>query len=132
MTESDHQAKFLYLMSLHVIWCNHNGYKVTSGDFYRDPRSHGKYGEGSGCAGYSSSSSLHKKRRAGDLNLFIGADAHPDDAATGGSYAQDSEAYRPAAEHWESLHPCCRSGIRYKDANHFEYVPGYDNRKKPL
>lgn len=130
MSTSDLQARHLHHVAVLIQWAHSNGYKLTAGDAYRDPRAHGRYGGGSGCAGYSASKSNHKHRLAHDFNLFI--DAHQDDYGlpVGGMYAQDSAAYRPLAVYWESLDKQNKSGMRYNgDANHFETVSGYDNRK---
>ena len=132
MSMSDIQARHLHLICHLVRWAHEHGYKLSSGDAYRDPRAHAKKGDGSGCAGYSSSNSQHKDRLAHDFNLFIEATETTEGFPTGGQYATDSAAYRPMAKYWESLHPECRSGIRYSDANHFETVPGFDNTEDPL
>lgn len=129
MNMSDTQARHQILIAKLVLWAKDSGYKLTPGDAYRDPRAHAKKGQGSGCAGYSASNSQHKDRLAHDFNLFISATRDRDDFLVGGQYAQDGAAYRPLAEYWESLHPECRSGLRYNDANHFETYPGYDNTK---
>jgi len=132
MSMSDRQSRHLQLICRLILWANNRGCKLTSGDAFRDPRAHGKKGSGSGCAGYSSSNSQHKDRLAHDFNLFIAAERDDQGFMRGGSYAQDSAAYMPIAKYWESLHPECRSGIRYHDGNHFETVPGFDNTGDPL
>ena len=132
MSMSDTQARHLHLISLLVLEAHSEGYKLTSGDAYRDPRAHGRKGDGSGCAGYSSSNSQHKDRLAHDFNLFISATIGPEIYPTGGQYAQDGEAYKKLGKYWESLHQECRWGGRYQDGNHFETVPGFDNRLAPL
>ena len=129
MSTSDIQARHNVLIARLVLWASENGYKLTQGDAYRDPRGHGKKGQGSGCAGYSSSNSQHKDRMACDFNLFIESDIGSDGFPVGGQYAQDSAAYKPLGVYWESLHPACRWGGRFNDGNHFETKPSYDNRE---
>jgi hypothetical protein len=81
-------------------------YAVTMGDSFRDPRSHGRYGDQSP---YGSPTSLHKVRCATDLNLFI------EDG-----YQTNSEKYHDLGEYWESLSPHNVWGGRFQDGNHFE------------
>lgn len=83
-------------------------YSCTLGDAYRSPICHGAWGEKKA---YGKAKSNHKRRLALDLNLF-----------KDGVYQEDSEAHRPFADFWESLHPHNRSGIRFDDANHYERV----------
>lgn len=128
MRESDQQAKFSYLACLLGVWAYENGYKLTDGDAYRDIRWAGKFGE-SGCGGYGKKKSLHKKRRARDMNLFLGAERNDDGWLQGGQYAADTEAFREIGRKWESLDPECRWGGRFKDGNHMSLVTGYDNTK---
>ena len=122
MTTSDRQWAHLRCIARLVSWAaQQEGYKLTSGDAYRDPRAFGARGE-TGCAGYGNEYSQHKERLAHDFNLFIG-----------GNYRTDSGAYIDLARYWESLHPECRWGGRYSDGNHFETVAGYDNTtQEPL
>ena len=114
MTLGEQQRQFAFLVSQLIQHIYSQGYEVSFGDAYRDPRLHGQLGEK---RGYGSRNSNHKRRLAVDLNLF--KDGH---------YLSDGEAHRPFAEFWESLHPRCRSGIRFNDANHYEFLT-YDWRK---
>ena len=84
-----------------------NGYELTFGDAYRDPRVHGNVGEKKS---YSSANSVHKERLAVDFNLF-----------KDGVYLTKTEDYKILGEYWESLHPLARSGIRFNDGNHFSF-----------
>ena len=61
--------------------------------------------------------SNHYIRLAIDINLFTKE----------GAYLTDSMAHQPFGEFWESLHPLCRWGGRFKDGNH--YALEYGGRK---
>lgn len=52
--------------------------------------------------------SLHKKRLAVDVHLFIG-----------GEYQSSTEAHKPYGEWWEAQHELCRWGGRFNDGNHY-------------
>jgi hypothetical protein len=85
------------------------GYELTLGDGFRDPRVFGMPGEQKG---YGAMWSGHKFRIAIDLNLF-----------RDGVYLTATEDHKPLGEFWESLHPECRWGGRFKDGNHYEIKP---------
>ena len=107
MTLGEKQRLFARLTGLLIEWAYQNGYELTTGDGYRDPRVFGPYGEK---LGYGGSKSNHKLRLAHDWNLFIN-----------GEYMTKTEDYAPLGEYWESLHELCEwggSGTRY-DGNHF-------------
>ncbi len=80
--------------------------ELTLGDAYRDPRVHGTSGEKKG---YGSKNSVHKKRLAVDLNLFVG-----------GEYITDSS--HPV---WGKLHITWEhlggANAIAGDANHFSF-----------
>lgn len=82
-----------------------NGYELSLGDAYRDPRTHGAMGI---AKGYGHPKSNHKIRLALDLNLF-----------KGGKFLQGTLDHRPLGEFWEGLHPLCRWGGRFADGNHY-------------
>jgi hypothetical protein len=110
MTLGNKQRLFTKLMAQLVLWAYENGYELTVGDAYRDPRSHGEYGtrkEGT----YGRKKSNHKRRLAMDFNLFID-----------GEYQTTSEAYQELGEYWESLHELCSWGGRFNDGNHFSLL----------
>lgn len=86
-----------------IIFAYKQGYELTLGDAYRDPRVHGEFGKKQG---YSHSKSNHKRRLAIDLNLF-----------RNGVYLTSSEAHRPLGEYWESLGGAW--GGRFSDGNHY-------------
>ena len=61
------------------------------------------------------SKSLHPKRLAIDLNLFID-----------GKYQRSTKAHEPYGIWWEQQHPLCRWGGRFfpKDGNHYSLTHG--------
>jgi hypothetical protein len=61
------QRAFAWAFIQLQVYALKQGYEITYGDLFRDYRVHGAYGEK---ASYSAASSLHKKKLAGDLNLF--------------------------------------------------------------
>ena len=132
MSESDNQAKFHYLYCQFGVWAHENGHKLTFGDAFRDKRAFGETGS-SGCAGYGTKDSLHKKRRAVDSNYHKDAYFNHVGELVGGDYnGTTSEDYLVLCKKWESMDSQCRSGYRYNDANHFEFVPGFNNREDPM
>lgn len=107
MKLSDKQKEFTKCVAKLIDFAFNNGYELTFGDAYRDPRVHGNVGEKKS---YSSANSVHKERLAVDFNLF-----------KDGVYLTRTEDYKILGEYWESLHPLARSGIRFKDGNHFSF-----------
>lgn len=109
MSLSKLQREFTKAHAELVSWAFANGFELTDGDAYRDPRVHGALGERKG---YGHSSSCHKLRLARDYNLFIGGD-----------YQTSSEAHRPLGDKWKSLHPLARWGGDFKkpDGNHYSF-----------
>lgn len=105
MTLSEKQQLFTRLIAQLILWADEKGYRLTFGEAYRTPEQaalNAKKGSGI-------SNSLHTKRLAVDLNLFIN-----------GQYQTDSAAYLPLGEYWESLGGSW--GGRFKsrpDGNHF-------------
>ncbi|MEX0518298.1 M15 family metallopeptidase [Raoultella planticola] len=105
MTLSEKQQLFTRLIAQLILWADEKGYRLTFGEAYRTPEQaalNAKKGSGI-------SNSLHTKRLAVDLNLFIN-----------GQYQTDSTAYLPLGEYWESLGGSW--GGRFKsrpDGNHF-------------
>jgi hypothetical protein len=53
--------------------------------------------------------SAHYVRLAIDINLFTKE----------GNYIHDTNEHQLFGEFWESLHPLCRWGGRFKDGNHY-------------
>jgi len=104
MTLGDKQRKFTLMIAKLIIYAYEQGYELTVGDFYRDPRLHGEHGTKKG---YGAAKSVHKLRLAGDLNLFAN-----------GEYiaSSDHPAWYVLHEYWELL-----GGAKAvpNDANHF-------------
>lgn len=86
-------------------YAHKQGYEVTLGDAYRDPRAFGKVGEKKA---YGKKYSLHKERLAIDLNLFWD-----------GKYLTKTSDHQELGEYWEGLHPLCAWGGRFDDGNHY-------------
>lgn len=83
------QQDFTLMVANLIEYAYQNGYRLTFGDAYRDPRLHGEAGVKKS---YSSANSLHKSRLAVDFNLF-----------KNGQYLTATEAHRPLGEYWESI-----------------------------
>ena len=105
MRLGDKQRLFSRLIANLLEFAHSRGYEVTFGDFYRAQRVHGEIGEK---VGYGHSKSAHKNRLASDLNLFLE-----------GEYLTRTKDHEPLGIYWESLHPDCRWGGRFKDGNHY-------------
>ena len=103
MTLGEKQRKFTLMVAQLIQWAYEQGYELTVGDAYRDPRLHGEVGAK---MGYGHASSAHKTRLALDLNLF-----------KGGVFMTATEAHRPLGEKWESMGGAW--GGRFKDGNHY-------------
>lgn len=103
MTLGQKQQEFTLMVSKLIQFAYENGYRLTFGDAYRDPRVHGEVGVKKS---YSSANSLHKERLAVDFNLF-----------KDGKYLTASEDHRPLGEYWESLGGSW--GGRFNDGNHY-------------
>ena len=102
------QRRFTRLIGLLIEYAYQQGYELTFGDAYRDPRVHGHVGVKKS---YSSANSLHKSRLAVDFNLF-----------KDGQYLTTTEAHRPLGEYWESLGGTW--GGRFNDGNHYSLEHG--------
>lgn len=108
MTLGQKQRKFTRMIAQLIEYAYANGYELTFGDAYRDPRLHGDVGVKKS---YSSASSLHKSRLAVDFNLF-----------KDGQYLTTTEAHRPLGEYWESIGGAW--GGRFNDGNHYSLEHG--------
>lgn len=97
------QRHFTYLVAQLITWAYENGYELTLGDAYRDPRAFGEMGVK---RSYSAAKSAHKQRLAIDLNLF-----------KGGKYLTATADHLPLGEYWESLGGVW--GGRWGDGNHY-------------
>lgn len=103
MTLGQKQRLMTRLIADLIIFAYDNGYELTLGDAYRDPRVHGAVGVKQS---YSSANSLHKERLAIDFNLF-----------KDGKYLTQTEDHRLLGEYWESLGGTW--GGRFQDGNHY-------------
>lgn len=108
MSLSNLQKEFTSCIAELILWANDHGFELTFGDAYRDPRSHGQYGEK---VGYSHRKSNHKRRLAVDFNLFTEE----------GDYLTQTADYEPLGRYWESLHIAASWGGSYNDGNHFSF-----------
>lgn len=97
------QRRFTFMVGLLIKWAYENGYELTFGDAYRDPRVFGRTGDKKG---YGRSKSNHKLRLAVDFNLFID-----------GKFQTTTEAHEPLGIYWESLGGSW--GGRFNDGNHY-------------
>jgi hypothetical protein len=96
MTLRQKQSKFAGMVGLLLHYAYGIGYEVTFGDAW----AHDRHKKGS----------LHYKRLAIDLNLFIR-----------GRYQRSTKAHLPLGMFWESLDPECSWGGRWEDGNHYSY-----------
>lgn len=103
MTLGEKQRMFVRMIADLVIWAYDNGYELTFGDAYRDPRLHGQIGWK---VGYGAANSCHKLRLAVDFNLF-----------KDGKFLESTEDHRPLGEQWEKLGGTW--GGRFLDGNHY-------------
>lgn len=108
MTLGQKQRKFTRMIADLIVFAYGQGYELTVGDAYRDPRVHGAVGEKKS---YSSAGSLHKERLAIDFNLF-----------KDGKFLTQTEDHRPLGEYWESLGGSW--GGRFNDGNHYSLEHG--------
>lgn len=105
MKLGDKQRHFTRMVGLLIEYAYQQGYELTFGDAYRDPRVFGEVGESKG---YGRSRSNHKIRLAMDFNLF-----------KDGEFLQTTEAHRPLGEYWESLGGSW--GGQFGDGNHYSW-----------
>ncbi|MGK8663533.1 M15 family metallopeptidase [Serratia marcescens] len=105
MTLSEKQQLFTKLIAQLILWADEKGYRLTFGEAYRTPEQAALNAKkGSGIR-----NSLHTKRLAVDLNLFIN-----------GQYQTNSAAYLPLGEFWESIGGSWGGRFRDRpDGNHF-------------
>lgn len=103
MTLGEKQRHFTRMIGLLIEWAYDNGYELTFGDAYRDPRAFGQMGEKKA---YGRANSNHKQRLAVDFNLF-----------KDGEYLTSTEDHRPLGEFWESLGGSW--GGKFNDGNHY-------------
>jgi hypothetical protein len=113
MTLGETQRAFAKTVGEFVVWIfSQPLHEVTFGDAYRSPGQ----AAANAATGVGIVNSLHCKRLAIDLNLFIG-----------GQYQNDSRAYRAIGEKWKTMHPLARWGgdfVHTPDGNHFSFEWG--------
>lgn len=99
------QSRFTKMVADLIAHAYDEGYELTFGDAYRDPRLHGAMGIK---MGYGSADSFHKKRLAIDLNLF-----------KDGAFLEGTEAHRELGEWWEKQGGTWGGKFRTPDGNHY-------------
>ena len=110
MSLSNQQWEFLKDVAALIYFADHHNtinYKLTGAELYRTP----EQAELNAAKGSGIKNSLHCKRLAIDLNLFID-----------NKYQTTSRAYRELGEFWKGLSPENRWGGDFSrpDGNHFE------------
>lgn len=103
MSLGNEQRLFTQMIGQLIDWAYENGYQLTFGDAYRDPRVFGAAGIKEG---YGRASSNHKRRLALDFNLF-----------KDGIYLNKTKDHEPLGEYWESIGGSW--GGRFDDGNHY-------------
>jgi len=103
MSVREKQSQFVQMIGDLIDYAYREGYELTFGDAYRDPRVHGHIGFK---LGYGRRDSLHKERLAIDFNLF-----------RDGKYLTSTEDHRPLGEFWEKMGGSW--GGHYNDGNHY-------------
>lgn len=113
MTLGEKQRLFVSLVGKLIAHAYEEGYELSFGEAFRSPQEAQRLAQ----VGAGIQNSLHTKRLAVDLNLFLDSAPGVDDDI----YQTSSEAYRSLGEYWESLHELCRWGGRFSkpDGNHF-------------
>lgn len=102
------QARFSLMVARLILKAGEQGYQVTLGDAYRDPRVFGPIGER---RGYGESRSAHKQRLAIDINLF-----------KSGRWLTSTKDHEPLGLWWESVGGTW--GGRFNDGNHYSLEHG--------
>jgi hypothetical protein len=103
MSLGNEQRKLPLMIAQLITFAYKNGYELTFGDAYRDPRVHGEIGEK---VAYGHKRSAHKQKLAVDLNLF-----------KDGEYLTDTKDHMPLGLFWESIGGAW--GGRFADGNHY-------------
>ena len=109
MTLGEKQRKFTRMVADLIVWAYDNGFELTFGEAYRTPEQAALNAQ----SGAGISNSLHIKRLAVDMNLFIG-----------GQYQPDSATYLPLGEKWESWGGAWGGRFSKPDGNHFSLEHG--------
>jgi hypothetical protein len=106
----EQQSEFVRLVAKLIEYAHENGMELTFGECWRTP----EQAKLNAAKGSGIRNSLHTERLAIDLNLFVG-----------GVFIDSSSGHRRLGEYWESLHPRCRWGGRFRrpDGNHYSFSP---------
>jgi len=112
LTLRQQQSLFVQMVAKLINFAYENGYELTFGDAYRDPRVFGLLGERKG---YGSPSSFHKQRLAIDLNLF-----------KDGKFLSTTEAHKPLGEYWKSIGGKWGGDFSKPDGNHYQFGSLHD------
>lgn len=102
MTIGEKQRLFTRLVGKLIEYAYTEGYELTFGATFRDPR-----WKGPGM-GKMPERSLHGQRLAVDFNLF-----------RDGVFLTRTEDHRLLGQWWEKQHPLCRWGGRFNDGGHY-------------
>lgn len=105
MSLREKQSEFVVMLSRLIDYATQEGYQLTIGDAYRDPRVHGVQGDRKQGA-YGRKISAHKQRLAIDLNLF-----------KDGVFLTTTEDHEPLGLFWEAIGGTW--GGRFNDGNHY-------------
>ncbi len=97
------QRRFPLMIASLITFAYKQGYEISFGDAYRDPRVFGVVGEKKGYGYYKSA---HKQRLAIDLNLF-----------KDGKWLTSTDDHKELGEYWESMGGAW--GGRFNDGNHY-------------
>lgn len=97
------QRRFTRMVAVLIEYAYSQGFELTFGDAYRDPRLHGVVGEKKG---YGHPKSAHKQRLAVDFNLFLD-----------GKFCDGSQDHEQLGRYWESIGGTW--GGRFGDGNHY-------------
>lgn len=102
LTLGQKQRLFTKLLADLVAWAYAQGYELTYGRTWMSEEENRRIG--------GHAKSLHCKRLAADLNLFID-----------GEYQTATESHHRLGDYWKGLHPLCRWGGDFKkpDGNHY-------------
>jgi hypothetical protein len=99
------QRRFARMIVQLINYIHAQGYEVTFGDAFRDPRLHGALGVK---LGYGHPRSAHKQRLALDLNLF-----------KDGKFLTMTSDHEPFGVFWESLGGAWGGRFSTPDGNHY-------------
>lgn len=111
MSLREKQSEFAKMAAKLILHAFEQGYEVTLGDAFRDPRLHGLMGER---MGYGAAKSFHKHRLAIDLNLF-----------KDGVFLDSTEAHRPLGEWWIAQGGTWGGNFSRADGNHYSWQEIY-------